>query len=76
MYHRSMKKVFTNKEAHGVYKSMEAFGASPQGKRLEKEMKDVEASTKKAFKITDLPKNFSEEDDLFLFWVILSYSIT
>jgi len=67
MYTRAMKKVFTNKEAKSVERRMVAFGASPQGKRLEKEMKELDAAIKKNVKITDLPKNFSEEDDLFLF---------
>ena len=51
---------------------MKAFKASPQGKRLEKEMKDLNKALAENVKISDLPKNFSEEDDLFLFWVNLT----
>jgi len=46
---------------------MKVLKASSEGKRLEKEMRELEASMKKNIKVTDLPKNFSEEDDLFLF---------
>jgi len=66
-YDNAVKKVFTNKEAGAVDRRMKAFKASPQGKRLAKEMHELGQSMEKNIKVTDLPRNFSEEDDLFLF---------
>jgi len=67
MYEGTLQRAFTNNEAKSVERRLKAFKASSEGKRLEKEMRDLDASLKKNVKITDLPKNFSEEDDLFLF---------
>jgi len=72
MYEGALQRAFTNKEAKSVERRLKAFKVSSEGKRLEKEMRDLDASLKKNVKITDLPKNFSEEseeDDLFLYWV-------
>ena len=69
MYESALQKVFSNKQAKSLERRLKSFKASPQGKRLEKEMRELDASMKKNVKVTDLPKNFSEEDDLFLFWV-------
>lgn len=66
-YDNAVKKVFTNKEAGAVDRRMKAFKASPQGKRLAKEIHELGQSMEKNIKVTDLPRNFSEEDDLFLF---------
>merc|ERR1712153_290699 len=70
MYEVTLRRAFTNKEAESVERRLKAFKVSSEGKRLEKEMRDLDASLKKNVKITDLPRNFSEEseeDDLFLY---------
>jgi hypothetical protein len=61
-YDHAMKKVFSNKQAQSLHRRMVAFKNSNEGKALGKEMKDFKMSLKKNVKITDLPKNFEEED--------------
>jgi len=61
-YDLAMKKVFSNKQAQSLHRRMVAFKNSNEGKALGKEMKDFKMSLKKNVKITDLPKNFEEED--------------
>jgi hypothetical protein len=61
-YDLAMKKVFSNKQAQSLHRRMVAFKNSNEGKALGKEMKDFKMALKKNVKITDLPKNFEEED--------------
>merc|ERR1712153_186348 len=53
MYEGALQRAFTNKEAKSVERRLKAFKVSSEGKRLEKEMRDLDASLKKNVKITD-----------------------
>jgi len=69
IYETAMQKVFSNKQAKSVERRAKAFDASPQGKALHKEMKELGESLKKNIKVSDI-KNFEEEEEdnnLYLF---------
>ena len=67
IYEAKWAAAFENKQAKSLHRRMLTFKKSPQAKALKKEMKDLKLSLEKNVKVTDLTKNFSEEDDLFLF---------
>jgi len=67
MYEEKWEAAFKNKQAHSVHRRMKAFKKSPQAAALKKEMREFKVSLKKNVKVTDIPKNFAEEDNLYLF---------
>jgi hypothetical protein len=67
LYENQMKKTFSNRQAESVHRRMVTFKKSAEGKALKKEMHEFKDSLKKNVKVSDLPKNFGEEDNLFLF---------
>ena len=67
IYEAKWEAAFKNKQAHSVHRRMKAFKKSPQAAALKKEMREFKVSLKKNVKVTDIPKNFAEEDNLYLF---------
>jgi hypothetical protein len=67
MYEEKWEAAFKNKQAHSVHRRMKEFKKSPQAAALKKEMREFKVSLKKNVKVTDIPKNFAEEDNLYLF---------
>ena len=63
IYETAMQKVFSNKQAHSVERRAKAFKASPQGKALHKEMKELGETLKKNVKISDINRFDEKESD-------------